>query len=206
MISYVLISDGSSDRCLMPIIDYAIVNHLKEPANGIWANFSELITKPNSLIEKLEYCCETYEVDLFIIHRDAENDPNPLVNRRKEIYYSRDNSNCVAYCVPCIPIRMTEAWLLLDELAIRFASSNPNGNVRLNLPRKKDIENIKDPKENLKRLLIKASELSGRRLKKFNTHQKIHLVSEYMDDISVLEGIRSFDYFVKKLKETRIVD
>jgi hypothetical protein len=55
--------------------------------------------------------------------------------------------------VPVIPIRMTEAWLLLDEAEIRRVAGSPNGKVSLGLPKAKDVESIPDPKAQLAQTL-----------------------------------------------------
>ena len=70
--------------------------------------------------------------------------------------------------VPVVPVRMTEAWLLVDEPAIRRVAGNPNGRCALDLPQVSKVETIADPKKLLKQVLATASELSGRRLKRFN--------------------------------------
>ena len=44
-----------------------------------------------------------------------------------------------------IPVRMTEAWLLIDELALRRAAGNPNGRNPLDLPALKDLEALPEP-------------------------------------------------------------
>lgn len=75
--------------------------------------------------------------------------------------------NTVSYWIPVIPVRMTEAWLLIDERAIRQAADNPNGSVPLNLPSVSRLERFPDPKALLNELLIEASEKTGRRRAKF---------------------------------------
>ncbi|HET9897908.1 MAG TPA: hypothetical protein VFQ44_23510 [Streptosporangiaceae bacterium] len=77
-------------------------------------------------------------------------------------------------CVPVVPIRMTEAWLLLDEAAIRRVSGNPNSNVPLNLPRARDVETVPDPKEVLAHALATALGFSGRRLEKLRKRFPYH--------------------------------
>jgi hypothetical protein len=49
-----------------------------------------------------------------------------------------------------IPVKMTEAWLLIDEKAIREAAGNPKGRQPLNLPKPSKTEELSDPKETLK--------------------------------------------------------
>ncbi|WP_231494115.1 hypothetical protein [Nocardiopsis sp. CNT312] len=70
--------------------------------------------------------------------------------------------------VPIVPVRMTKAWLLVDEGIIRRVAGSPNGRCRLGLPSVHRVEKVPDPKATLKQILAKASELSGRRLDRFN--------------------------------------
>jgi hypothetical protein len=68
-------------------------------------------------------------------------------------------------CIPVIPVRMTEAWLLISEAALRASVDNRNGRVVLNLPTITTLEAIPNPKQLLEETLLMASELTGRRRK-----------------------------------------
>lgn len=76
--------------------------------------------------------------------------------------------------VAVVPIRMTEAWLLLDEGRIRRVAGNPNGRTDLGLPRLSDVESVADPKRLLQGALISASGLQGHRLRKFRERFNDH--------------------------------
>ncbi|MEC3974635.1 hypothetical protein [Amycolatopsis sp. H20-H5] len=62
-----------------------------------------------------------------------------------------------------MPIRMTEAWLLLDESSIRQVAGNPRARHPLHLPKLHEIEKLADPKDLLKCALLAASASTGRR-------------------------------------------
>jgi hypothetical protein len=62
---------------------------------------------------------------------------------------------------------MTEAWLLLDEAAIRDVAGRPSGRVALDLPEPGDVERLDDPKGKLQEALLTAGETTGRRRKQF---------------------------------------
>ena len=96
--------------------------------------------------------------DLLLVHRDAENQTADI--RIREI--QREVNGRAPY-VPIVPIRMTEAWLLLDENAIRRASGNPRGRIQLELPTWRQVERLADPKLVLRDKLLLASETTGRR-------------------------------------------
>lgn len=101
--------------------------------------------------------------DLVVIHRDS--DGHPPDRRRDEIAAAvADVSPGLAH-VPVIPVRMLEAWLLLDDTAIRHVAGNPNGRVPLGLPKPARAESVADPKTLLRQAIATASEEKGRGLK-----------------------------------------
>jgi hypothetical protein len=73
---------------------------------------------------------------------------------------------------------MQEAWFLFDLLAIRTAAGNGNGDNPLALPSINELDTIPDPKERLYDLLRQATELGGRRLKKFRPEQWVTRIAE----------------------------
>ena len=140
------------------------------------------------------------EYDLLVVHRDADRDGR--LHRLDEITKAVTQvMPSVAY-VPVIPIRMTEAWLLLDEKSIRLVAGNPNGRKTLNLPAASRAESVPDPKELLRTALVRASELSGRRLDKFkarfNSHR--HQLLERIEPDGPINQVRSWCDFVSDLK------
>lgn len=106
------------------------------------------------------------EYDLVVLHRDGDRKGRSL--RLAEIGSAVRQVMPDVPHVPVIPIRMTEAWLLLDEAEIRHVAGSPNGTTPLKLPKAKNVESIADPKDLLRRTLAVASGLSGRRLDMFN--------------------------------------
>ena len=95
--------------------------------------------------------------------------------------------------MPVIPIRMQEAWLLIDEQAIRTAANRPNGQAPLNLPRRVSLESLPDPKRILYDALVTASERHGRHLKRVRVAAAAHRVSELIEDYRPLRGLSAFD-------------
>src|SRR5690606_18674132 len=81
------------------------------------------------LVERLTSSVRLYPCDVLVVHRDAERDPVDL--RLAEIERARSSARIEGSLVPVVPVRMTEAWLLFDESAIRRAADNPNGTVDL---------------------------------------------------------------------------
>ena len=100
--------------------------------------------------------------DVLVVHRDAER--QTVDDRLAEIRAALQSAALEWHLIPVIPVRMTEAWLLLDESAIRLVAGRPTGTEPLNLPSVAQVEAEPDPKSCLQEVLATASGLSGRRL------------------------------------------
>ena len=122
----------------------------------------------------------------------------PHFNKPKKI----KKKSLISKMIGVIPVRMIEeAWLLFDEVAIRKAAGNPNGKIQIVLPELKTLEQLPDPKEKLHMILREASELKGRRLKKLNTHQCIHRITELIEDFSFLRQLSAFQILENKIQQ-----
>ncbi len=149
---------------------------------------------------RIKQSLDLYPCDLLFVHRDAEN--RPYVKRKAEINnaiaLSRPAHN-IFVCV--VPVRMLEAWLLIDEAALRRASGNPNGQVPLDLPDPTRLERCSDPKSLLHQLMRAASELRGRRLQNLRVGRRVEQVSDYIDDFSALRNLPAFQYLESDIEE-----
>ena len=193
-IRYTLISDGPSDRALLPILTWVLRKKgdvsLVQPE---WADLRRLPQPPQSLHERILSAIDLFPCDLLFIHRDAEReDPE---SRYKEIRIALHEATKRGFQAPAVcvvPVRMTEAWLLFDEPAIRLAAGNPNGKNPLNVPDLSVIEQIPDPKDVLFEVLREASGLTGRRLKRFNMAECRIRVTDLVSDFSPLRKLSAF--------------
>lgn len=200
-VQYTLVADGSSDRALIPIINWVLRESggIDVP-NGKWADLRRT-RKPSDLSERLKLAVEFYPCDILFVHRDAEKASSDA--RYQEVEKAVAKAFPGALCRPtvCIvPIRMQEAWLLFDEGAIREAAGNPNGDQFLDLPSAKSIEGLPDPKGILHRVLRLASGLQKRRLKSFNAAEAAAFVPEYVKDFSPLRELNAFLRFEEDVK------
>lgn len=201
---YTLVFDGTSDRALLLVIDWvlraspalagrSLEQHWTDPATfGIERGLSARIDATIRLVQP----------DVLFVHRDAEASDRQTTSHRQEEIRHGMVGHAVPY-VPIIPVRMMEAWLLFDESALRRAAGNPNGTVRLDLPRLRDLESCPDPKTVLDRLLERASESSGRRLHRFQRDLAWcrGRVAELIDDFSPLNRLPAFQRFVEATNE-----
>lgn len=194
-LTYTLLADGSSDKTLIPIINWTL-----DQIHDIRFNsqYAEVSLKPSvGVFRRAEAAIKFYECDILLVHRDAETLAANL--RIEEI--KKDLTQFGKPYVPIVPIRMTEAWLLIDEQAIRSAASNPNGTIALNIPNVNRLEDIPNPKRVLFESLKLASEHSTGRLRKFRPESCRHRVAELISDFSRLRNLSAFVQFEKDLIE-----
>lgn len=192
-LTYTLLTDGSSDQALVPIINWTLEQISNIRFNSQYAEVS--LKHSAGLFRRAEAAIKFYECDILLVHRDAE---TIAVNRRIEEIKKHLAQLGKPY-VPIVPIRMTEAWLLIDEQAIRSAANNPNGTTELNIPGADRLENIPDPKNVLFEKLRLASELSSGRLRKFRPESCRHRVAELIADFSQLRNLSAFMQFESDL-------
>lgn len=195
---FTLVADGTSDRALVPVLEWLL--HTTLPGCAIqseWADFRRLPQPPSGLAERIAMAVDLFPCDLLFVHRDAE-----TATRRKrvaEIQEARAGIEVPAVCV--VPVRMTEAWLLFDEAAIRRASGNPNGTIPLKLPPLKTIEQLADPKDALHGLLRQACELTGRRLKDFSVTSAAVRVASIIENFTLLRRLSAFRELEEELQQ-----
>lgn len=194
VLRYTFHSDGSSDRALMPHLNWLLrQNGVQRDILPTWADLRYLPNVPKGLSERIRVSLELYPCDLLFIHRDTERDT--YINRKNEILNALELLAGQIDTLPfvcVIPMRMQEAWMLFDINAIRSASGNPNGREAISLPRLNSIEAKPDPKQILFELLERASGLSGRRLRSFNHRHSANQVSSYIEDFSPLRVLPTF--------------
>lgn len=190
-----LLSDGSSDRALIPILAWLFGQQDVRPLPRIVRYEPGLYRAAGrSLEEKILHAIDVLPCDLLFVHRDSEaQEPETRVG---EIQSALENLRKRGVQAPprimVIPVRMSEAWLLFNEGAIRRAAGCPRGTTRLDLPRLRDCEQLADPKEKLHALLRLATEKQGRHLKKFNVDAAVHRLAELIEDYSPLRQLPAF--------------
>lgn len=200
---YTLLADGSSDRILLNPIDWLLEGLLPNYIiRGELADFTFVKNPPHigNLRERIRLAFQLFPCDLLFIHRDAER--SLWEDRAVEIQSAiADLGALDVKFLKVIPIRMTEAWLLIDEAAIRAAAGNRNSNIPLNLPSVQRLESVPDPKSELIKILKTAGELGGRKLEQFNARAAIHRVAENIADFSPLRRLSAFQRLESEVRD-----
>ena len=193
---YTLISDGSSDRMLLPVLDWLLLEHSDELFDSQWADLARLPRHPRGLRERVRVGLDLYPCDLLFVHRDAED--KHLSVRVDEIKAAVEEiESPPVVCV--VPVRMVEAWFLFNAEALRLAAGNPAGREPLRLPASRRVEGLPDPKDLLFELLRNASGLAGRRLRELNPRTMVYRVASSIEDFSPLRQLSAFQELEKRL-------
>ena len=202
-----LVVDGRSDRVLKPIIEWMLQQYL--PAGVAFEVVVAHLPGRYEPNDRLRLSWDYFPGDVLFVHRDAEKDS--LQTRQTQI----DRWVADAFPVPppyvkVVPVRMTEAWLILSEAAIREAAGNPNGTVPLPLPLVARLDGLPDPKEALLALLRQATENTSRRRRSFNERQAVHRLAEFQQEIGfhelrVLPAFAALERDVQVMVQSRFV-
>lgn len=193
---FTLVADGSSDRALLPVLTWLLHQHCEGiPIQPEFSDLRRLRNPPRDLFQRIDKSMELYPCDLLFVHRDAEGE---LVEKRQEeireaLERSERGKTLPVVCV--VPVRMQEAWLLIDESALKRAAGNPASRRKLPMPPVRRLEELPDPKRVLHDLLRKASDRQGpRQLRRFNRDlgRCVQLVAEHIGDFGLLRGLAAF--------------
>lgn len=195
---FTLLTDGPADTALIPPITWLLHQKLPDiPVQIEWADLTRLSKLPKGLVGRVQAALNYYPCDILLVHRDSESESRE--KRETEIHSAMREAPAGTPFVCVVTVKMQEAWMLIDEDAIRTAAGNPNGDVALHLPKLREIENLTDPKTILHELLRNASELTGRRLKKFSAPANAHRVAELIEDWKPLRKLSAFVEFENEL-------
>ena len=188
-LAYTLVAEGASDRALLPILDWLLDQSTSLIFQPQWPDLRQLRQPVGKLADRIRVAIELQPCDLLFVHRDADHESRDY--RVRQIRRSlRGLASPPAVCV--VPVRMTEAWLLFDEPAIRFAAGNPHGTDGLGLPVIQTVEAVAEPKRVLAEALRRACGLSGRRLKRWSPGDSVHRLSRLIGDYSPLRNLPAF--------------
>lgn len=187
MVRTTLVTDGTSDVVLVPVLEWLMRQVTPEEFETQWADPRAFPERTHTLAEKLVAAVREYPCQLLFVHRDAERQPPQA--RYEEIGASIP-TGCPHVCV--VPVRMQEAWLLHDEGALREAAGRPSGKEDLDLP-PDGWDRLADPKRTLHQALRAANGAKGRRRsRRFKPAVAAHRLANLITDWSPLRTLAAF--------------
>ena len=153
---FFLLCEGTSDEALVEHLETLVSRQGVDEVLGISRSGG------GSVRDKIRALSEDgAKFDFVVVHRDADQrDSAPRIAKVETALRAVGLPGC-----PVVPVHMTEAWLLVDESAIREVVGRPSGREPLNLPKLGNIEQTHDPKAVLKAALVAAAGGTGRRHK-----------------------------------------
>jgi hypothetical protein len=178
-VHFVFIGEGPSDDGIIPHLESLCIDAGADEVTGVAPDFRRL---PGSVGRSVDAKLRAGlilepEANLVFVHRDADGRDGSA--RYTEITAAAAGCDSTRPVVCVVPIQETEAWLLLDEVAIRRVVGRPRSSVRLQLPKPDAVERLARPKEKLQQILEQASEATGRRLERiqqdFPQHRRVLL-------------------------------
>jgi hypothetical protein len=186
---------------VLPVLTWLFRAHGVTATELTRPNLGILPKTPKGLADRVRAAIAHSPCDLVFVHRDAETVGYSA--RAEEVAFDLNNLNLAIPHVRVIPVRMSEAWLLIDERSIRKVAQRPNGRVPLSMPRLAQLESLPDPKRTLLNLLTNACELKGRRLDQFKleARARIHQLAEFIPDFSPLRSLSAFQALEMEFQE-----
>lgn len=192
-----LITDGTSDQALIPLLTSLLESLL--PNTGFQPPQWIAPQGRKTLADRLAHALDPdqFHFDILFVHRDAENET--FDKRALEISQATPQGPHPVVCV--VPIKMTEAWLLTSEAAIKQAVGNPQSKAKLKLPPVTKIEAC-DAKSILDTALTEAKELNTLRRRKFKPEQfRARVAEELAIDLMPLRKVPSFRRLEQDLRD-----
>lgn len=168
---FVLLREGASDDGLVPHLSSLLIEAGAQVVIGSARPYRGTVEEKVSAL-----LAEGAHVDCVFVHRDA--DRAGAEERYAEIRSGVEAAGEVSH-VGVVPIQELEAWLMVDEAAIRNVVGRPKGEDPLGLPPLRTVESLANPKERLQQALLAAAEDTGRRRdrtkRQFSLHRSLLL-------------------------------
>lgn len=204
-----LYAEGATDERFLPRIIQRTAEHLLA-GYGVDILDLEVI---NSSVHRLPTLIGQFEAaareakgrHILIVHQDADAPDQEsalreriqpgldLVHQKPE-RYQQD-------IVPLIPVRMVEAWMLADPIALCQVIPGCSSPDELNLPQKPDqVEHISDPKAELKRI---TSTYQARRRRSRSHAYRAKIQGRLADEIAIerLKRVPAYQTFEQKFSQ-----
>jgi len=102
---YTLVGDGSSDRALLPILNWLLRQHV--PDGELRAEFHSRGGSQQRLSEEMKSALALFDCEILFVHRDAER--QTMEQRRQEVREALQELKGAPPHVCVVPVRMAPA-------------------------------------------------------------------------------------------------
>jgi hypothetical protein len=197
-VSYTLVAEGPGDSALLPIIDWTLEQNSSVVFQPQHPDLRRFEKPQRGLSGRIQAANDLAPCDLLFVHRDADRERRD--KRVQEVLHALESLHAKsAVCI--IPVRMTEAWLLFNESAIRRAAGNLDGKTALGLPKLARLESVSNPKDVLQTALRTATGHHGRRLRRWRSGPAVQRLARLIGDFSPLRRLTAFAEFERELRD-----
>ena len=192
---FLFVCEGKSDRPLVDHIQRLLIEHDQPDPDGEPWHYGARVA------DRIRQGLQAAGVpDLLFVHRDA--DSAGAEARYGEIEaavrrVARDGPPWTGV----VPVRMTAAWPLLDEAAIRDVVGKPGGRAPLDLPAPGRAERVANPKARPRDALLAASGNHGRRRRRFD-REFPRLRRRLLQDLPIGGGLERLESWVRFRDDT----
>ncbi len=204
-----LYAEGSTDERFLPRIIQRTAEHLLagygvEILDPFMIN-GDIHSRATIQEQLVAAARKTHGYHILIVHQDADapDQDRALQERiqpgldivRQESDHHQQN------IVPLIPVRMVEAWMLADPVALCQAIPGCSAPDKLDLPKKPErVERISDPKAELKRI---ASIYQARRRRSRWITYRAKIQERLADEIAIerLKRVPAYQTFEQKFSQ-----
>lgn len=205
-----LYAEGSTDDRFLPPIIQRTAERIITQYGQDFVDVSEPIIVPKQQDRRredgiLSAARHVYDYHALIVHSDADDrTPDRALSQRIQPGFdlvSRTNGKVCKHLIPVIPVRMIEAWMLADHIALREVIGTDLSPQNLGLPsRPAEVERDANPKRTLNEVIqrVISNRPHRRRLLDFSTRQEYLARKINLDTLYLVPSYKDFFMNFKK--------
>lgn len=210
ILAIALYAEGNVDTLFLPPILQRTSEMIIAKYGRRMIDVSEpiIISKKRGSLEQaiLQASREARGYDALIIHNDADNRTFEQARRERfepglALVRQAPEEEVCSNLVPVIPIRMTEAWMLVDFDAMCEVLGTSLSSAELGIPARAVLfEDITDPKSTLSEVIRNINATRSRHRQMINLSAKYELLARRID-LQRMTYVPSYKKFVDELTE-----
>ncbi len=194
--------EGNTDNCfLIPLIERILQNLLPQLDIFVTDIHVDKSSRQDETMERVARESRGYALVIFHLDADAPNTQKAYRQRFEPGYakVQRSKGALNKNIVPVIPVRMTEAWMLVDFEAFRKAVGTELSQQRSGFPQHaRDVESVPNPKEVFKNAVQNARPSRRKSIPLADVYRPLALHIR----LERLEQVPAYQEFLARLTDT----